>query len=242
MPPTPATPPTVFHITHWKSGSQWIHRILLDLAGPRVVAPQVNETQFLERPLVAGGVYPTVYVTREQFDSVPQPGPYRRFVVIRDLRDTLVSGYFSIRYSHPMIASELASWRDRLAALSTEDGLLMLMDEWLPLSARIQESWLRAGEPLIRYEDMLADDLGVLDRVLIGQCALPVTPAQLQAAVARNRFEALSGGRKAGEEDLQAHERKGICGDWKNHFTPRVTNVFLERHGELLARAGYDAP
>src|SRR5262249_10799430 len=66
-------PPTVFHIPHHKSGSQWIHRILLPLAGERLVAPEVENAQFLDRPIEPGKVYPTVYVTREQFDTVRTP-------------------------------------------------------------------------------------------------------------------------------------------------------------------------
>src|SRR5690348_1962232 len=89
--------PTIFHVTHWKAGSQWLHRILRD------IAPQILEKQFLIEPIVAGTIYPTVYVTKEQFESVPLPTGSRKFVVIRDLREALVSAYFSIRYSHAVI-------------------------------------------------------------------------------------------------------------------------------------------
>src|SRR5438132_1635162 len=93
--------PTIFHITHWKAGSQWVHKILNSCALSRIVRPQVNELQFLNEPLQAGKIYPTVYVTKQQFDSVKLPADWRRFVIIRDLRDTLISGYFSIKVSHP---------------------------------------------------------------------------------------------------------------------------------------------
>lgn len=40
-----APEPTVFHITHWKAGSQWIHKILREVAyqepSLQVVAPTV---------------------------------------------------------------------------------------------------------------------------------------------------------------------------------------------------------
>src|SRR5690348_2267422 len=108
--------PTIFHVTHWKAGSQWLHRILRDIALDRIVAPQLFEKQFLIEPIVAGAIYPTVYVTKEQFESVPLPTGSKKFVVIRDLRDTLVSAYFSIRYSHAVIDKSLAEWRERLEA------------------------------------------------------------------------------------------------------------------------------
>ena len=82
-PPVPPPPPTVFHITHQKAGSQWINRILHILAYDRMVQPEFEEadthdlpvegTQFLRRPVEPGRIYPTLYLTREQFAAVPVP-------------------------------------------------------------------------------------------------------------------------------------------------------------------------
>jgi len=232
--------PTVFHVTHWKAGSQWLHRILRDIALDRIVAPQLFEKQFLVEPIVAGAIYPTVYVTKEQFESVPLPAGSKKFVVIRDLRDTLISAYFSIRYSHAVIDKSLAEWRERLEASSVESGLLMLMEEWLPLSVKIQESWVKSGENFVRYEDLLQNDFEILERVLIQQCGLPIDTERLREIVRGNRFENATGGRKPGEENRLSHERKGIAGDWRNYFTPGVTKNFNARFGNLLVSAGYE--
>lgn len=205
----------------------------------RIVPPQLDEKQFLHAPLVSGAVYPTVYVTKEQFHSVVLPDDYRKFIIIRDLRDTLISGYFSIRYSHAVIDERLARWRERLEAMTVEEGLLMLLDEWLPMSARIQKSWLEAGEACIRYEDLLAQDSEILETVLIDHCELPVNRERLREIVMANRFENLTGGRKPGEENRMAHERKGIAGDWKNYFTPTVTEEFNKRYVRLVVACGY---
>src|SRR6476620_11750349 len=115
-----SVPPSIFHVTHWKAGSQWLYRILKELAPERTVTPLLGRKHFLEEPLRAGFVYPTVYVTREQFHSVRLPDDHRRFLVIRDLRDTLVSGYYSIRYSHPMQDARMVKWRAHLEAASVE--------------------------------------------------------------------------------------------------------------------------
>ena len=65
--------PTVFHVTHPKAGSQWINRILHALAYERLVLPEPTEIASFDRPIVSGAVYPTVYLTREQFESVGCP-------------------------------------------------------------------------------------------------------------------------------------------------------------------------
>jgi lipopolysaccharide transport system ATP-binding protein len=50
----------------------------------------------------------------------------------------------------------------------------------------------------------------------------------------------LSGGRSKGTEDPVSHYRKGIAGDWRNYFTPRVADAFKKRFGDILIAAGYE--
>jgi sulfotransferase family protein len=233
--------PTIFHITHWKAGSQWVHRIFHHLDYPRLVLPQGDQGQFLREPIRPGKVYPTLYVTTQRFDAVSIPKNSRRFVIIRDLRDTLVSLYWSVKQSHA--AEQLfggSGHRAVLARLDVENGLLILLDELLPACADIQRSWLQAGEKLFRYEDLLEDDLRILERILLDHCELRVSRERFREIVLANRFERLTGGRRRGEEDTAAHERKGIRGDWKNYFTDPVKRRFKDRYGDLLIAIGYE--
>jgi lipopolysaccharide transport system ATP-binding protein len=236
----PAALPTVFHVTHHKAGSQWINRILHALAYERLVMPEVESAQFLTKPIVRGAVYPTVYVTREQFESVAVPKGSRRFVVIRDLRDTLVSLYFSVRYSHPVLHGRIQSRRAILSELGAEDGLLYLIENQLTGIAQCQWSWVCARDELIRYEDLLERDEEILAHVLLHRCRLGVDPGKFHEAVRTNRFEARTGGRRPGEEDLGSHERKGIAGDWRNHFTDKVRTAFKKLYGSVLIATGYE--
>jgi hypothetical protein len=233
-----SAPPTVFHITHYKAGSQWIHRLFLALAPDRIVAPDAFHHQFLDQPVVPGKVYPTLYLTREQFQSVALPKDHCKFVMIRDLRDTLVSLYFSHLKSHELMTEGMRERRQLLAESSKEDGLLVTMGN-IVISAQIQWSWVAAREPIIKYEDLLKNDEQILVDLLLGKCRMRVDRGRLRDAVAANRFEAFSG-RKAGVEDVQSHERKGVAGDWRNHFTPRVADQFKERFGSLLITTGYE--
>jgi hypothetical protein len=232
--------PTIFHITHWKAGSQWIYKILKDCVPDLLIPAEVREMQFKAKPIQVGKIYPTVYVTKQEYDRVQLPPNSRRFVVIRDLRDTLVSGYFSIKVSHPLIANRLEYWRGKLHEMSVSDGLIYLMEEWLPPSVAIQVSWLESGERLIRYESLLEHDLEILEPVLLEECGLPVSREQLQRAVSKNRFERLTHGRERGQENVKSHERKGIAGDWRNYFDDQVKDVFKARYGDLLIATGYE--
>ena len=53
-------------------------------------------------------------------------------------------------------------------------------------------------------------------------------------------FERLSGGRKRGQEKAGAHMRKGVVGDWRNHFDEAAQATFHKQAGDLLKELGYD--
>lgn len=236
----PATGPTVFHVTHWKAGSQWIYAILRECFPDRIIEPRVGNVQVLHYAIQRGFVYPTVYLSKPQFDALGLPENSRWFVVIRDLRDTLVSAYFSFKISHPVLGSDFAALRQKLWDLDQEDGFIYLMDNFLEDCAAIQLSWLEAGEPLIRYEDLLERDVELLSHVLIERCGLEISRERLEEVVVANRFEAQTGGRARGTEDVTAHQRKGVAGDWRNHFTDRIKRAFKARYGGLLVATGYE--
>jgi hypothetical protein len=234
-----ASVPALFHVTHWKAGSQWIYRILQDCAPKRIVAPQTDQGQFFHTPLQSGKIYPTVYVTSEQFACIQMPADWRRFVVVRDLRDTLISAYFSFKTSHPENPHVMAI-RTQLTSLSKDAGLEFLMEQWLPMCAQIPLSWAKQGERLLHYEDLLEHDLTMLEALLLDEFQLPIHRSVLRAAILDNRFERLARGRRRGQEDVSAHERKGIAGDWRNHFTNAMKRRFKERFGSLLIATGYE--
>jgi Sulfotransferase domain len=233
--------PTVLHVTHAKAGSQWIHKILHYCAPDRIVTPQYDMVQFLRMPVRSGAIYPTLYLTRQDFGQAVLPSNSRRFVIIRDLRDTLVSWYFSMKVSHPADHPMASEYRAALNARSLEDGLVWCAENvGFGVCADIQRSWHDSGERLIRYEELLERDEEILMRLLLDECGLPIERARVQAAIHACRFERLTG-RARGKEDISSHERKGVVGDWRNYFTDRVKDVFKERFGPLLLATDYES-
>jgi hypothetical protein len=53
-------------------------------------------------------------------------------------------------------------------------------------------------------------------------------------------FVKASGGRRIGEEDPNNHFRKGIAGDWMNHFKPEHISYFVEHYNDVLLKLGYE--
>jgi hypothetical protein len=232
-------PPTIFHITQHKAGSQWIYNILLRCVPERLVHPKLDCAQFAWGDIVPGKIYPTIYLPRALFYKKALPARSRHFVVLRDPRDVLVSAFFSVTASHPELGN-VSSVRRKLSRMSQEDGLLWTLYWWLPWNAVIFESWVKSREPWLKYEDLLVNDVQLLEETLIDKCELDVDRRVLRQAIIDCRFVNLSGGRAPGIEDANMHYRKGIAGDWQNHFTAKVKKTFKREYGRLLIAAGYE--
>ena len=232
--------PTVFHVTHWKAGSQWVRSVLNAAEPSRIVPGKDSPSWFFKDPIVPGGIYTPVYATCQQFRQiVPEESPVRTFVLIRDPRDAAVSWYFSLLYSHPTGYDTVAQTRQKLQSLDKLEGMTLVFRDYVRDLVEIQRSWLEAGSKIFRYEELLADQGGVF-RQIFAHCAIDVPSERLQKIVRRFSF-----GRRTwwrwGRENVRSHFRKGIVGDWKNHFDPELKDRFKAMYGDALIRAGYEA-
>ena len=170
-------------------------------------------------------------------------------LMVRDPRDQTVSRMFHIRRvtSHP--------WHDRFVQLNDEEALLTCIegreDQKFPGSAYfigVTRSWFDSRLPVqrVRYEELLADPLKEM-RVVLAFLDMAVPEWLLRAIVTRNQFERSTvqralwrRARKPGEADPNSHFRKGISGDWKNHFKPIHIARFKEAAGQALIELGYE--
>ena len=230
--------PTIFHITHYKSGSQWVLAVLNEVAKERVVAPQVAANHVTQEPLIPGQIYPCVYLPKPVFLNAAPPENRKVFIVLRDLRDTLVSLYFSVRNSHQMLNPAQQELRDTLRAKDVAEGMLLLMEKRLHVSAEIQKTWMNSEDLQVRYEDLIKDEHAGFKKI-ISYCDIQVSDATLKNAIALHSF-AKRAGRKPGEEDVNSHHRKGISGDWQNYFDQKLTRQFKNWYGDILIRTGYE--
>lgn len=238
--------PRYLYVSYHKCATQWTERILravckrhrlrastFDSRHPTVPDREARRTDFLML---------TDYTT----GMVDLAGIHARGVhVIRDPRDTLVSMYFSHRFSHAMNHEEIARNREALESRSLDDGLRWLMDEsrfflriidelgrWNFEDPRFHETTFErlTAEP----EREFAEALDVLE--------LSLPPEHLGEILADNRFGRLQ--RAWAEDHPEAtanHYRKGVAGEWREHLTGEILELFRERHGELLVELGYEA-
>ena len=77
-------------------------------------------------------------------------------MVVRDLRDTLISLYFSLKHSHPLINEGISQARFSLNEISEEEGLLYLMNTSIKDYHQLQLTWLE--EPF--FDEVRRTDRG----------------------------------------------------------------------------------
>lgn len=249
----------VFHCCVQKTASQWLRSLLSDPAvrrnsglrpyhyqtrqlggyDPRPLTQRTFDRPFPRRTLIS-----PLYISYEAYASIPKPFPYVAFFVMRDPRDIVVSSYYSIRYSHGP-RGDVQEGRQALEGLSHSDGLRFVIDhlEALGLFAALG-SWADNAntDPAVlstRFEDLAGPRQREHLRRLFVHCDVDVDDAMLSRLLERYSFQRLAG-RAAGVEDQHAHYRKGVSGDWREHFDGGVQRYFEDAGGiDLTERLGY---
>ena len=235
-----------------KSGTTWVEKMLASFPGfSELLIPEVASHE-----LATGGSHDfelpddmfarfkkMLVLTKmhchgsEHNAAVLRRARVRYVVLFRDVRDVAVSNYFYVRNTpwHP----EFPFYKNK----SVQDGLIVFAQRTLRAYAQWVRSWHENRDPeqslILRYEDLLADDLGCL-RKMTTLFKLPSDEDRLSQIAEHNSFKAMSGGREHGEQNTTSFQRKGQAGDWKNHFTPKITEVYKKMIGDFLVEFGYE--
>jgi hypothetical protein len=247
----------VLHCCPHKSASQWIRAIVRDpmfyaASGltyhfyyenlpDNILHRKVTESR-IDEAFPENTVISPLYISYDNYVKIPQNGERRAFYVMRDPRDILVSYYFSHRYSHTMNPIVELN-RERLSSLGIMEGFEYCLDRLIQRgSYDAMRTWAGTGDEsviVVRYEDLVGEDFKAHFRRVLDHCRINISDADLAALLDKNSFERLSGERKRGQEDVLHHFRKGVAGDWKNHFTADFEKLFAEKTGDLVTVLGY---
>ncbi|HIJ63689.1 MAG TPA: sulfotransferase [Rhodospirillaceae bacterium] len=162
--------------------------------------------------------------------------PKAKFIhIVRDGRDSTVSAWFHNQRTSPEWLQQNYSSLDAFAAASA--------DEWgkeMSLATEFATSH-PASCFTLRYEDLLERPEALLKDIL-RFLGVKATAAQISACCAGTSFINLTNGRQSGQEDRGSFFRKGTSGDWLNHFTPAMNDVFRDKAGRWLEHFGYEMP
>lgn len=247
----------VFHCCLHKSGSQWVRRILKDAriyqhtglrahhyqsAMPGGHDPRPVNARTFDHPFPPRTVITPLYIDYPGYLSIPKPDSARAFFVTRDPRDIVVSWYFSSKYSHRLMG-DLGEARAALSDLDEVAGMQYTIRHLADFGLfDAQRSWLTSDSDettlVVKFEDLIGEG-GINEFAsLFEHCRMELPRSTLEAILDTYSFERLSG-RDRGEEVAEAHFRKGIAGDWRNHFGAPVQATFAEVTGDLVKQLGY---
>jgi len=226
--------PLVLVTEYPKSGASWLAQMLSEISGypfPRQRFPAFGRAIYHGHYLDVGGSGPTV-------------------VVWRDPRDIMVSWYYHTQFpsdrNHPAFVGQ---YRAALGFADVDDirsNLPRFIDFNFrtPLSPRFSfndffAAWHgRHDVAHSRYEDLHATPAAELARVA-GELGFEAPADRVAAIVERYSFSKQAR-RAPGTENTSSYLRKGIVGDWRNHFSTEARQVLADHLGDRLIRLGYE--
>lgn len=101
------------------------------------------------------------------------------------------------------------------------------------------DNWHDQNATFTKYENLRLDTAVELRRVIKAVSKIDI--GQNLATEISERFSFQNqAGRKPGEERINNFMRKGIIGDWKNHFTQESKILFNQYAGKQLIMLGYE--
>jgi hypothetical protein len=230
-----------------KSGTTWLERMLSSYPGYQEVL--IPEATFAELRGEAGHLFelPTgafarlrgcLVLTKMHCPGSPGNAAVLRaagvpcVILHRDPRDVAVS------YVHYVKGTPWHQDFPALRDLAPEECLRHFIRVRLPEFARWMRSWRDHRDPdkslMLSYEELLADPAAALRRIL-DLFGLEAGAELVRELVERNRFEASHASGEGG-----GFFRKGIAGDWKNHFDESLKREFRDVDGKLLVEFGYE--
>jgi len=145
---------------------------------------------------------------------------YKGIFIVRDPRDLIISRYFSAKYSHNPYTVDIKEKRKVLDKLSINDGISLTIQDFEKTTAQYVFLWLKYYKDknikILKYEDLVENSQNFFLNI-IDHLELNVSVDLVKKIVQNNSFQSLTD-RKRGTEDISSHLRKGVVGDWKNHF------------------------
>lgn len=244
--------PVIFIVGLPKSGTTWLHRMLLKIPGynNRIVDDPCGVTvnhdicEEVFRSLPRYGYSVIKFHTRYTEDNIRILNAHvPKFIVMyRDLRDMCVS-----RYHHVM--ADPGHRHHRLyQEAGQDDGMTHCIDVIAQEYVAWVRDWVDALASLdgramtVRYEDLNRNPFDIMKRVL----------QFYRVEMSDDLVRSMVSGRIVKEKDLAAElkrdkglkvgstARKGAIGEWKHHFNETHKKQFKEAAGDLLVRLGYE--
>lgn len=176
---------------------------------------------------------------------------YRPIHVLRDGRDVMVAAYHYFLLNNDISSSLLVKWRGKMPTKdfnNVKDNLSHFIEIFFchfKVAGRkvtwndfVNQYYQNPAALTIKYEELSTEPMTYLMKST-QWLNMNIEEVIINRAIERFNFKRQSG-RKKGSESSDEFLRKGIVGDWKNHFTRESAEVFNFYAGDALIKAGYE--
>jgi len=153
--------------------------------------------------------------------------------VIRDGRDVCVSGWFhNLRQGGD-------KFRERFPDLPRYIAYTVAK-HWVPYITQARTFGAEYPELYheVRYEELHATPHEQV-RAMLAFLGVDASDESVEACIDAGSFNKLANGRDRGEADPQSFFRKGVVGDWREHFDADCEATFMRTGGVMLKELGY---
>lgn len=217
-----------------RSGNTFVRNILHDVYGMtsgeyHIINGLPFDERYTEHPFVKTHLLP--------WEIIPEDPGIKAVYLVRDGRDSIVS---MAHQRSDIIAPGSVLYQNMKEAILAEQG--SYFSGW---SANVK-AWVERCDLIIRYEDLIADPLGQIERIR-DIIELPdASPEKLLSFEASKKGAATYGTRKEwGYSEDEAKKlaakifRKGKAGSWKHDMPDDLHELFWAIHGDTMGMLGY---
>lgn len=239
---------TIYVAAYPKSGSTWLTRLLGDVLNSPTGGCMLEQDN--KEVATEGQDRPGNYIVRKGHfvlidDYIGQvvPSPHRLawkqltnekiVFLVRDPRDICVSGAWHWRCSvevfmNRMIVGDVARcgrWDE-------------YCKDWSEFNIVLDNGF--KSYRIIKYEDLLVDAVSSIQG-LIFSFGIGVSLYDIEFSVENQSFSNRKSQIGNNPQELRRNNmRKGIAGDWKNHFTPQMNDRMWSEFGWMMEKLGYE--
>ncbi|XP_069856067.1 sulfotransferase 2A1-like [Dipodomys merriami] len=224
----------ILSLIHTKGDPNWVRSVPIYVRSPWIE----NESGYkctVERkegpPLI------TSHLPIQLFPKSFFTSKAKMIYVIRNPKDVLISGYYFRRLTNLAKKPE-----------SLEQYFEWFLQGYVPYGSWFDHvrGWMSMREKenvlVLSYEQMKKDTRSMVERIC-GFLGKALEPRELDLVLENSSFQAMKENKMTSFPDVPEWivpagfkiTRKGITGDWKNHFTPAQTQAFEEKFREKMA-------
>lgn len=219
-----------------KSGASWIGDMLSDAMG--IPFPR-NRLPMLRSSILHGHMMHSWNMRNA-------------LLVWRDGRDIIVSQYYHYLFENDRgNAALVRKTRSQLSFNDFNDiksNLPAFMKYVYESPAHPRFSWADFSRKWLacnncvhtKYEEMRRAPITELSRIVFELTGQTLDADIINDVVERHSFRRVSG-REPGVQSEKSFLRKGVVGDWKNHFSDPARELFDHYAGDVLIKLGYES-